>query len=241
MLPELKTADLGPESVSRGRVALGLKRWVPRITRQVARTVMLARRLRRWEKTHGKPIDAVFFACIYDWDFDYAWLTSRFFPYRWAGLYLQARSIHSPNAPMAGGGRVPSVAALFSSPRCLGVGLLDQAAIPAVRARLSAEKRVVWFPDIANSELPEPGSPAAAIAEDLLRKADGRPIVSLVGALQRSKGIELFASLVADSRMADVCFFLGGEISWEGIPATTKDQIEAACKARRFMSFPLLP
>jgi glycosyltransferase involved in cell wall biosynthesis len=231
VLPEGKAAEHGLESAGAGRATRTAKQRVPRFARQTARTLILARQLHNWEKMAGRTIDAVFFACIYDWDFDYAWFTSRFLPYPWAGLYLQARGIHSPNAPMPGGGRVPSVASLFSARRCLGVALLDETAMPAMRAGLPSEKKVVWFPDMANSELPQSGSSAAAIADDLVRRADGRPIVSLLGALQRSKGIELFSALVADPRMADVCFFLGGEVSWEGIPAATQAQIEDAWEA----------
>jgi glycosyltransferase involved in cell wall biosynthesis len=227
--PPSSGVDAG--AVRRGANARAFKRWVPRIVRQTVRTVMLRRRLALWERKAGRSIDAIFFACIYDWDFDHAGFTSRFLRYPWTGLYLQASSVHSPGAPMKGGGRVPDVAQLFSAPQCLGLGLLDELAIPKVRASLPSEKKIVWFPDVTSQGLPEPKSPAAGIADDLVRRAAGRPIVSLLGALQRSKGIELFTELVADPRMADVCFFLGGEISWEGIPATAKARIEATWRA----------
>lgn len=44
----------------------------------------------------------------------------------------------------------------------------------------------------------------------MLARAQGRPIVSLLGALQPSKGVELFLHAACDPRLADVAFFVGG-------------------------------
>lgn len=216
-----------------------LKRWVPRVIRQIGRTVALTRALRRWESKTGRKIDMVFFACIYDWDFDYAWLTSKLFPYAWTGLYLQANSVHGPNKRMAGGGRVSTTRTLFLSPRCRGIGLLDKRAVAAVRHALPAEKRVVWLPDVTDQSLPAPGSPEARLAEELAQFAQGRPIVSLVGAIKKSKGLELFSSLAVDPRMQDVCFFLGGEVAWDGISPASRREIKATWQERaNLMRYP---
>lgn len=222
-------------------LARALKRCVPRVIRQVGRTIALTRTLRRWEAEAGRKIDTVFFACIYDWDFDYAWLTSKLFPYAWTGLYLQANSVHGPNNRMAGGGWVSTTRTLFSSPRCQGIGLLDKRAVAAVRHALPAEKRVVWLPDVTDQSLPARGSPEARLAEELAQFAQDRPIVSLVGAIKKSKGLELFSSLAADPRMQDVCFFLGGEVSWVGISPAARREIEATWQERanlmRYLGF----
>jgi glycosyltransferase involved in cell wall biosynthesis len=186
-----------------------LRRSIGRWTRQALRFALLRRQLDRWERDSGQRIDVVFFACIYDWEFDIfgGWLGG-ILGRDWSGLYLQARHLHA--------GKHPTVTRMFASPRLRSLATLDPGIVPHMR-RLVPNKRIVVFPEVIDAQLPGPSEPAPEVVRVLLERARGRAIVSLVGWLQRSKGIETFTEAARDPRLRHLYFFLGGEINWHGI------------------------
>jgi glycosyltransferase involved in cell wall biosynthesis len=192
----------------------GSDRWIRwrigRWSRQLLMFLLLRRQLKRWERHSGRAIDFVFFACIYDWEFDVVgpWIGS-LLAKDWAGLYLQARLVHA--------GKLSAVARMFSCPRLRAVATLDGGIIPMLRKYIPA-RPVVTFPEVVDSRLPTADEPTANVARKLRAMAGGRPIVSLVGWLQRSKGIEYFTEIAGDPRLRDRFFFLGGELDRTGIP-----------------------
>lgn len=181
---------------------------IGRPLRQILSFMLLRRELDRWERETGRNIDLVFFACVYDWEFDLVgpWV-GRFIERDWSGLYLQARMLHS--------GQVARVARTFSCPRLRGLGTLDRTVVARLGALIPG-RTIVRFPETVDVRLPAAGEPSAALAETVRRLAGGRRVVSLVGWLQRSKGLQAFTRLVHDPRLRDCFFVLAGEVDWRG-------------------------
>lgn len=173
----------------------------------------LGRVLRRWERENGRPVDLVFFPCMYDRGFPRAKLVSHGLKRRWAGLYLQGHVFHALRH--AGEARrVRRARVMFGSRRLVAIGTLEPAvlellrrAVPNLAARL--------FPDTLEPVSEVETAAAASLRQEMLGKAAGRPIVALLGALQPSKGVELFLRAACDPRLADVAFFLGGPMPLE--------------------------
>lgn len=181
----------------------------------------LGRRLRAWERENHRKIDTVFFACIYDRQFEHFRFAEGWFGYRWAGLYLHARSFRMPGSPTPYLGGLPCPEKIFSSPQLRAVAVLDEAAV-APMEQITGGKPVLLFPDITVEELP-PAGVDGGLARKIKTFAAGRPIVSLTGHLQWTKGLDVFTTAAADPSMQDVCFFLGGEINWRQISQVDKD------------------
>jgi len=181
---------------------------IGRPLRQLLSFMFLRRGLDRWERETGRSIDLVFFACVYDWEFDLVgpW-AGRLLGHDWSGLYLQARMLHS--------GQAERLARTFSCPRLRGLGTLDRCVVDRL-AGLMPGRTIVRFPEMVDERLPAAGEPAAALAERVRRLAGGRRVVSLVGWLQRSKGLQTFTRLVHDHRLRDCFFVLAGEVDWRG-------------------------
>jgi glycosyltransferase involved in cell wall biosynthesis len=175
----------------------------------------LRRQLRSWEAAHGRKIDLVFFACIYDHMFRDFSRIERVLGYPWAGLYLHARSFRLPGSPIPYTGVMPCPERMFTGSQLQAVGVLDEGAV-APLSRLSGGKPVVVFPDFTEERVPEDDEEAAGLARKVKALAGARPIISLVGHLQWTKGLEDFTALAAD--MKGAFFFLAGDVNWTEIP-----------------------
>lgn len=186
----------------------------------------LGKRLRTWEHKHGRKVDLVFFACIYDRQFEYFRLAQRQFGYPWAGLYLHARSFRMPGSPLPYTGGLPCPEKIFSSSSLKAVAVLDEGACKAL-AKITGDKPVLVFPDFTVNGLP-PGGVQTGLARKILTFAAGRPVVSLTGHLQWTKGLDVFTAAAAHPEMKDVCFFLGGEINLAEIAPTEKKRMQKA-------------
>jgi len=205
-------------------------RSLQRIFAQVSGFRRLARSLRAWEARHGTAIDMVFFDTMYDHDFANASAVSALFGWDWAGLYLHARCIHTPHAPMPGGGRVPDGRSMFRGPRMRALGVLDEAVMPQLR-EVVGPRRLVRFPDITDATTPARDDRDAGLARKLETSARGRPIIALVGHLHRTKGLEAFTQAALDPRLQDCFFFLGGEANLAGIAADSSRAMTKAWEA----------
>ncbi len=184
------------------------------------------RRLRRWEAQHGRKIDLVFFACIYDRHFEHFGLAERLFGFRWAGLYLHARSFRMPGTSLPYQGGYPCPEKIFTLPSMRSVAVLDEGITEAM-GRLTGGRPVHVFPDITESRLPR-GDESEGLAAKIRAFACGKPVVSLTGHLQWTKGLEDFTRLALRPDMRDVFFFLGGAINWHEIPAKQKAWLQEA-------------
>jgi hypothetical protein len=184
------------------------------------------RRLRRWQSQHGRKIDLVFFACIYDRHFEYFGLAERLFGFPWAGLYLHARSFRMPGSPLPYGGGYPCPEKIFTLSSMRAVAVLDEGITEAM-AQLTGGRPVHVFPDITDAALPA-AKEAFGMATKIESFAGGRPIVSLTGHLQWTKGLDVFTDAAKDPRMQGLFFFLGGEVNWGEMSNAEKANLHRA-------------
>jgi glycosyltransferase involved in cell wall biosynthesis len=182
------------------------------------------KRLRKWRGPRGEKIDLVFFACIYDWQFEHFPAAERLFGLPWSGLYLHARSVRCPGRPLPYIGLVPKPERLFSGPLLRSVALLDEGVLDRMKA-ITFGRSVFLFPDVTDMSLSHKGATTRGLAAKLKKFAGGRPIVSLLGHLQKTKGVEDFARLAQAPGMEEVVFFVGGEPSFDGVDGAAKIQL----------------
>jgi hypothetical protein len=186
----------------------------------------LGNQLRRWEKAHQRKIDLVFFAYIHDRDFK--WLR-HWFPllrYPWSGLYLDARFFRLAEGPIKSPGPVICPEKFLTLPSLHSLAVLDERAVEPLR-KMTGGKNVAAFPDFTDFELPPPDSPAWGLANKIRRFAGNRKIVVCVGYLEMRKGIREFTRAARHPDLDDFCFFLGGDLTWSGIPQPVRAEMLA--------------
>jgi len=194
----------------------------------------LGKLLRRWGRRQGRRIDCVFFACIYDQEFEFFASAQPFFRFPWTGLYLNSRFFRLPGTVIPYSDRLSCPEKIFSLRSCRGVALVDPGALEPMRAHLGAGKPAVLVPDFTDTSLAEPGSsPGHGLARKVRDFAQGRPIVSLVGHLQRTKGLLAFTEAAASPELEDGFFFLGGAINWHQIDGPTRSWLLRQWEERR--------
>lgn len=174
-------------------------------------------------KAIKRAIDQIFFCCIYDTDFEFFRYADPFFRFPWAGLYFNSRFFRLPGTRIPYQARLSCPEKFFGLPSCTGVGVLDPQAVQAMQARIGDSKRVVLFPDFTDISLEcTTASTPSSLAAKIRSFANGKPIISLVGHLQRTKGLLSFTKAACDSSMQNIIFFLGGEINWQEISEADK-------------------
>lgn len=182
--------------------------------------------VRKAHRETGTKPDLVFFAWLdsYLGFFQGVRPVDLIFPYPWAGLYFHPRHLRSPDiSPEARGydGEIRSV-------NCRGVALLDEGVADRMRVRFPG-KPVVVFPDVADQSAPDRGYP---VLKDLVERAAGRKIVSLLGGLAKRKG--MLTLLEAARLMApDECLF-----SFCGVLAEQAFAPEEAAAVRQLAADP---
>lgn len=207
-----------------GRIRPGRLRPIQQAIRQFG---SLGKRLRAWERMNRRKIDLVFFACIYDHQFEWLRYAEPFFRFPWSGLYLHARSFRMPGSPIPYVGRLPCPEKIFTLKSLQSVAVLDENVTTPMR-KLTAGRPVIAFPDLAEMQLPAKDDPAWGLAKKIREFARGRPVVSLVGHLQRTKGLEEFTRAAQDESLRGLCFFLGGEVNWVQVGDASRKAMLAA-------------
>ena len=146
----------------------------------------------------------VFYASIYDRDFAPIRFVRRSLSVPWSGLYVHAPWFRRPRAANAADPR-----RLFDDARLSAVGMLDEGVREQAEHLLG--RRVVVFPEVTDERNAD-----TAEARELRRFARGRPLVGLFGHLHRGKGLATLAHAAA--RAPELCFAVGGEITWDFPP-----------------------
>jgi len=185
----------------------------------------LGKQLRHLEKTKEINVILVFFACIYDHDFEHFQKVEKSFGFPWSGLYLHARSFHMPGSPMPYTGVIPCPEKIFSSGLMRSAAVLDEG-VAAPMGDIAEGKPIVLMPDFTDEDLPVDGDGGAGLANKIMSFAQGRPVVSLLGHLQRTKGIEEFTAMAQNESMRNVFFFLGGEVNWTEIEESKRSEMQ---------------
>jgi len=156
-------------------------------------------------------VDAIYYACIYDWDFEWIRFSEPFLRFPWVGLYLQAISYRMPGQPNPLTGKVPSPKQMFGGRLCKGIDLLDEGIVNQVAQTIG--KPVMALPDLVDARRAGRAEDRV-LSENLKRFADGRPIVGLFGHLKKSKGILSFLEAARMPGASGICFALAGELVW---------------------------
>lgn len=159
----------------------------------------------------GRKVSAIFYACMYDFDFDWISAATPFLKIPWSGLYLHATSYRRPGVPHPGTGRVYNPEKMFGSRLCRAIGILDEAIVEQVSKSIG--KPVVVLPDLTDGRF-ELEEEKHTITNRLKHFAAGRPIIGLFGHLQKSKGVLDFLEAAKQPEASGICFALGGEMAW---------------------------
>lgn len=168
--------------------------------------------IKQWENETKDTVDLVFFATIYDQQFENFRHARNVFHYPWSGIYLHARSFRIPDSPIPYSNRMPCPEKIFTVASMSSVCVLDEGAVTPMKI-LSGGKPVFEFPDITDCTIEEPLS-GETLAGKVKSFANGRRIVACLGHLQKTKGIYELCLAARDPRLHDVCFFFGGEVNW---------------------------
>jgi len=170
----------------------------------------LYRKIRGVKKTSGDPVDSSEINYLDPVDManriNTALMTSTWRPDCMFNMYLDMYKTDLESwrqfaaicrLPWGGIRFVPSDAppreGYYSLPSLRGMCFLDEFACQDYSASIS-NKHFQYLPDVTNSELPE-GS--CALAEELMRRADGRKIVFLGGSIGGQKNIARWCELIA--------------------------------------------
>ena len=221
-----------------------LPSWIPeRFRRRVSSAVQyltLVRALKRWEKTEQREIDLVFFACIYDYHFEYFSDVARFFRFPVSGLYLHCRSIRMPGSPVPQNGFLPCLEEFWGHEPFRSLAVLDEGAKADVK-KLGGGRPVIWMPDVATVDLPT--RDGAGIAVKLSRYSLGEPIVLLTGQIQPTKGTELFCEVAERFEGEKVCFGIIGDVIWSLFTAGLQEELRCISErsSNTFTHFARIP
>lgn len=199
----------------------------------------LGHQLRAWESDNRRKIDLVFFACIYDRQFDHFGAPWRLQGYPWSGLYLHARSFRLPGTEIPGWWGVPIPETIFSGRKLRSVAVLDEGVVEPLK-QLTGNKPVFVFPDITDESV---GQIPQGLGTKLKTLASRRPLVSLSGYLQKTKGVQDFVSLARRPSLQHAIFVLAGSISWHGFSQAEREAVDVAVRQAPNISshFEVLP
>jgi glycosyltransferase involved in cell wall biosynthesis len=161
---------------------------------------------------------------MYDDDFPRANLVTSGLKRPWAGLYLQSRAFHRLGAS-ATHSKHKLARVKFGSSHLMGVGVLEPGILALLR-QASPTLNARLFPDILEPASDFESDEATRLRQRMLAEAKGKPILSLLGYLQPSKGVELFLRAACDPRLADVAFVLGGALHRGGFAPDALSRID---------------
>jgi glycosyltransferase involved in cell wall biosynthesis len=126
------------------------------------------------------------------------------FPYDWSGLYFHPKRIRVPESSSIP--EVINVHSVLKSSRCKSVAVLDEAVVDKLESSLAGQ-HVVAFPDVADASPPDHDYPAV---RELREKAKGRKIISIVGSIEKRKGILALLEVAKSKAMKDFFFVFAG-------------------------------
>jgi len=179
------------------------RRFAPRLNWLLAFR-WLTTQLRKLEAQSKKPVDLVFFACLYDTELIFY---PRNFGWKWAGLYIHVRSFRKPGSLSPYSEISPDPGRWLSRPQVRGIALLDEEAVVYVKSITGCEN-VVVFPDFTDETPPT----KSGVGAQLCTFARGRPIVGMAGYLQPTKGVAVLARVAEAMQHDNVVFAFVGEL-----------------------------
>jgi hypothetical protein len=146
--------------------------------------------LKKAEKDQGIKIDAVVFDSIDEYLARWlpVFIQKMVFNYRWAGFYIHPRYLRKPEFARIRTQkvRINDVDYLFTSNKCIGLGVFDNGIVDALQFRL--DKSVTLIPDI--SDISESVS-ACPYLSDIINNAGGRIIIGMIGISSYSGAVDM--------------------------------------------------
>ena len=146
------------------------------------------------------------------------WLLPLVFPCKWTGLFFFPVHLR-----LGVTGHEASVSRehFLRATNCSGVALLDEGVVEALAKRIG--RRVVAMPEIGDMRLPEV---EPAIAKKIRERARGRPILGIVGALQRRKGVLRALELGCHGSAGDFFIVIAGAFDSQIQATYTGEEVE---------------
>jgi glycosyltransferase involved in cell wall biosynthesis len=185
--------------------------------------------IRELSGTGGERVDAIFFACMYAWDFEYMRAIQPFLRLPWMGLYIHALPYRIPGQTHSRlGHTVPRPHSMFGGALCRGIAILDEGIVEKVST--SVGRPVAVFPDVPD-ERPAATEEERKRGDDLKRFAHGRPVIGLFGHLHQSKGVGTFLETIRSLPEDGLCFALAGEV-WGGPEGELSRQVQRTLSER---------
>lgn len=191
-------------------------------TRLFVRTI--AANVRHAENESHSRFDAIFFSCMYDrqWYGSKRWLER--LPWQLAGLSLNSRGFHAERVGAPPQWKHYRPESWLAADNFAGIAVLDELAaekLPSVNPHAA----IVRFPDFARNE---PVNLDTGLPQEIRDKAQGRPVIALLGSLHARKGTEVFARLATDPRNRDLFFVMAGAITWRSYSDDVRSMLSQA-------------
>jgi hypothetical protein len=183
----------------------------------------------------GLTPDLVFFTYLDNYLGSYLarYILDYIFPYKWSGLYVLPFHLRDLNFVL------DKPHALLRSPNCQAVAVLDEGI--ANKLQTSIIKPVIVFPDFADTTQPDR---EFQVAKQIKEEAQGRKIITLIGALEKRKGFLRMLEVSQIMRSENYFFvFAGGfrEGSFTSEEATTIKSIVKSQPSNCFFHFDYVP
>ncbi len=146
-----------------------------------------AKALRKAEAETGQRPDLVFFPWLdsYLGNYQSHHLIDTIFPHDWSGLYIHPRHLRRQMRYSNSRGGLHDYDEALRSRGCRAVAVLDEGIAATLQDKLQG-KQVIIFPDVADASNPAHDFP---LRHEIIAKAAGRKIITLMGGLAKRKGI----------------------------------------------------
>lgn len=182
--------------------------------------------IRMVERNTGWSVDSVLLTWLDGLFPEKCWqspLIRYFMPYPWAGLFFLPNIYRSDVVmrPQSRKRKMKRNLGLFRSENCFGVGILDAGAYVGLSGSLG-KKPVFLVPDVTDEQLPEID---ANWVTEIRQMAGNRPIVALIGVLNRRKGVLNFLRLAATIDPEQCYFLLAGELIEEWVADEEREEL----------------
>ena len=172
-----------------------------------------ARAVKKAHREAGVLPDLVFFLWLdsYATHLQSRYLIDSIFPYDWSGLLFHPYQLRLPlRFPALRRGPL-DLCETLKARHCRALGVLDEGVAAGLQLKLP-DRAVIVFPDLGDQSAPDADYP---LLKTIVAKARGRKIISLLGSLEKRKGV-LALLEVAQSGAAEDCFFVFAGAIGEG-------------------------
>jgi glycosyltransferase involved in cell wall biosynthesis len=199
-----------------------------------------ARALKRAVKQDARRYDFVFFTWIdsYLAPLVHPVLIDFIFPFRWGGIYFHPGHLRAKHRLHLLRRGILRFDLGLRSRHCRAIALLDEGVLAKVK-RLFPDKTCMVFADFIDDAKPDMTHPLIA---EILAKANGRKIISLIGSLERRKGTLTFLRGATACSPEAYFFVLAGQLSKDNFTEAEKARLnEASTRPNYFCYYHWIP